>query len=168
MTVTAGAFAAIFVTLAVYLFLWWRAGHKTKALIFTIALPLVMGALITACTGGLIGHLAGWSATAANTAGGLAAGGTGSLDGHIAAASGSVGLTQGGAIITLALLAIGTIALISAGKGAKKWAAVQLGLLTAAGAVAALTAGGADVASTTVYTAVNWLGQPVTTWANGG
>ncbi|NJQ14211.1 hypothetical protein [Streptomyces bohaiensis] len=165
--ITFGAFATIFVIFTVYLFLWWRAGHKVKAAFFGIAMPLILGTLIAACTGGLIGHLAGWSAKGANGVGGLAAGGTGALDGQVAGAAGGVSLTQGGAIVTLALLAVGLVALIGAIKGSKKGAAIQLGLLAACGAVLALTAGGGGLASSTVYTAVNWMGDPITGWVNG-
>ncbi|WP_130800133.1 hypothetical protein [Streptomyces otsuchiensis] len=163
---TLAAFSIAIATLATFLFVWWRSGHKVKDLIWQVIAPMCMGILMGAC-GGLIGKAAGFLGSAHDVAGGLAAGGTGVLQGQIATTS-TGSLTPGGAVVTVALLAMATISLIAAAKAGGGKKAVQLVLLAAAGITLYATVGGSGWGDASVIAAVNAIGEPLLGWANGG
>ncbi|MFX4294123.1 hypothetical protein [Streptomyces bohaiensis] len=170
----AGAAVALAV-LGLWLWLWARAKpRKMKELGFA-ALKLGVGALLAACTGGLLGKLAGLMGSGSNMAGGLISGGTGGLDGAIAS-SDIPPLTPGGAIVTVLLLVIAVAYIVisfkerSGGEGGGLLAIgspVMSALLMVAGASLALTAGGVGLLNDSLYGWVNGAGDSVFAWLNG-
>lgn len=166
MTLTIGGAAVALAILGWYGYQWWRGGRQPKQLAL-LTLPVAAGALIAACTGGLLGKAADLAASGTNTAGKVAAGGTGAMDGTITPGA-TTALTPGGAVITLVALVVAIAVLASAAKGGTKGAAVRLVLLAVAGASLAAAAGPAGLLNSSLYALVNGAGEPLMSWMNGG
>lgn len=88
---------------------WWKGGRNPKDLV-PFGVSFLLGALSTVCVGGLLGWLAGCSATGANTVGEKTVpGATGTQD--AALARGSLGqlTTEGGVVVALLTVAVGAM-----------------------------------------------------------
>ncbi|MBH1938945.1 hypothetical protein I5Q34_32590 [Streptomyces sp. AV19] len=86
---------------------WWKGGRSPKDLL-PFSGSFLLGSTATMCTGGILGWLAGCSATSANKAGGTVVRGTTGTEGG-AIAHGSLGaLTpDGGVVVFLTTIAVG-------------------------------------------------------------
>lgn len=140
---------------------WWRAGKRPKD-----AGPflggLALGALMAACTGGILKWVAGLTAAGTNTIGSVATGGIGASGGAIAPAP-TAGLTPGGAIIVVAATALGAVAV----KAASKTITWRLAGGIVVGASLAIAAGPSGLLDSTLYAAANSIGDWIIGWANG-
>ncbi|MFI7278602.1 hypothetical protein [Streptomyces sp. NPDC049879] len=138
---------------------WWRAGKKPMDLVpFTAAASV--GALWTACVGGLLGAAGGWIAGGVNVAGGEAiTRGTGTADGTVATGA-LAALTPGGAVVVLIATAAGAVAIRAAAKTGKR--RIAGGLIV--GASLALTAGVASLVNRLIIPLANMPGDQIVAW----
>ncbi|MCF3101438.1 hypothetical protein IPZ58_07570 [Streptomyces roseoverticillatus] len=132
---------------------WWKSGRNPKDLI-PFGGPFLLGSVSTMCTGGILGWLAGCSATGINKTGDtLVHGATGTNGAAITHGSLGALTPEGGVVVFLATVACGT-AWKAAGKADKRRMAG--GALT--GASLTLTAGVANALSW-LPSVVNGLGS---------